>query len=75
MTREEIVELFTHHPPLADQVDRYRNIRLYGQELALLIDKSCSDSREKSLAITSVQQAVMWANAAIAIHEEEKKKK
>jgi hypothetical protein len=31
-----------------------------------VIDNNCPDSREKSLAMTNLEQAVMWANAAIA---------
>jgi hypothetical protein len=32
----------------------------------MLINDLCPESREKSLAITNLEQAVMWANAAIA---------
>lgn len=39
------------------------------KELAHLINKNAPESREKSLAFTSLQQTVMWANAAIAINE------
>lgn len=34
--------------------------------LSLLISKLCPDSREKSLAITKLEEAVFWANASIA---------
>jgi hypothetical protein len=32
--------------------------------LAATIDTSLQDSREKSLALTKIEEAVMWANAA-----------
>jgi len=60
---------FTHHPPKGDQAVRYGEIRAHAKELALIIDELAPDSREKSLAITHLEEAVMWANAAIARNE------
>jgi len=60
---------FTYHPPKNDQVKRYEEIRDHAKELALHIDNDCPDSREKSLAMTKLEEAVMWANAAIARNE------
>lgn len=57
---------FTYHRPRGDQPFRYAEIRDAGRDFAGLIDGRCPDGREKSLAITAVEQAVMWANAAIA---------
>ena len=37
-----------------------------GKELAYLIDGICPNSREKSLAMTKLEESVMWANASIA---------
>jgi hypothetical protein len=73
MTKEEIEQMFTYHPPQADQVDRYKAIRQAGKATALWIEENVPDSREKSLAFTALQECVMWANAAIAIHDKEKK--
>lgn len=61
--------IFSYHAPRGNQPDRYVAIRAKAKELAELIDSMCPESREKSLAITAVQQTVMWANAAIAINE------
>jgi hypothetical protein len=44
-------------------------MRQKGLELAEEITRSCPECREKSLALTKVEEAVMWANAAIARHE------
>lgn len=63
--------IFTYHKPFGTQQDRYVALRDKAKELAKMIETSCPDSRERSLAITNVQQAVMWANAAIAINEKE----
>lgn len=62
---------FTHHPPIGDQADRYQLIREYGAALADVIVGCCPPSRERALALTNVEQAVMWANAGIARNESE----
>ena len=49
--------------------DNYANIRDKAKDLAYLIEEFCPDSREKSLAITNLEQFVMWANASIARNE------
>lgn len=67
----QIESIFTYHRPINDQPKRYEEIRNEAKSFALLIDSHCPASREKSLAITSLQQTVMWANAAIAINETE----
>lgn len=60
---------FTYHPPKGDQAQRYEDIRRNAHSLAAFIDASCPDSREKSLALTKLEEAVMWANASIARNE------
>lgn len=62
-------QVYTYHAPKADQPQRYESIRAKAKELAELIEKSCPDSREKSLAHTNLEQTVMWANASIARNE------
>lgn len=60
---------FTYHPPKGDQPDRYDHIRRNAKMLASIFEDYCPESREKSLAMTNLEQAVMWANAAIARNE------
>ena len=69
MTREDIESIFSYHKPTATQPLRYETIRDTAKTLAYTINDNCPDSREKSLAITNLQQAVMWANASIALNE------
>lgn len=45
------------------------SIRDKAKELALVIDDCVPDSREKSVAMTNLEQVVMWANAGIARNE------
>ena len=65
----EIENRFTYHAPRGNQVDRYHEIRKAGLDFANLINCKCLDSPEKSLAIRKIEEAVFWANAAIARNE------
>ncbi len=69
MTIEEIEKNFSCHACDDDQALRCGNIRSMAKLLAHAIDNSCPDSRERSLAFTKLEEAVMWANAAIARNE------
>lgn len=68
LTSSDIENIFTHHPPKDGQVEKYQALREHAKSLATLINNACPESREKSLAITKIQEAVMMANASIAIH-------
>lgn len=66
---QKIDRAFTYHPPHGDQAERYVEIRDYAKTLARLMCGLCPPSRELSLALTNLEQAVMWANSAIARNE------
>ena len=63
---QQIENNFMYHAPKEGQVEKYTAIREKAKELAYLIDGQCPNSREKSLAVTNLEQSVMWANASIA---------
>jgi len=69
MDKHDLDNRFTYHPPKNDQQIRYEMLRDRARNLAGFIDEKCPDSREKSLAITHLEDAVMWANASIARNE------
>lgn len=60
---------FQHHSPKGNQTERYEIIRATAKEFAKLIMSNCPVSRERSTALTHVDSAVMFANAAIARNE------
>lgn len=70
MTKDQIDNIFTYHPPFGSQTTRYELLREVARTLAYRINTSCPESPQKFLALTAVQQAVMWANAAIACNEQ-----
>lgn len=63
---ERIENDFTYHTPKEGQPQKYEDIRNKAKELAYLIDCHVPESKELSLAITKLEEAVMWANAGIA---------
>lgn len=69
MNQAEIEKRFTYHPPQGNQAERYSYIRDWAKWLALQICNITPESWEQSLAITALEECVMWANAAIARNE------
>lgn len=63
---DRIENAFTYHAPQPGQPQKYEAIRGKAKELAYLIDELCPDGREKSLAMTKLEECSMWANASIA---------
>jgi hypothetical protein len=66
MDISELIKRFTYHEPTPEKIDTFRDIRQAGFNLVEILNKVLPDSREKSLAITNIEQAVMWANASLA---------
>lgn len=66
---DEIKKRFTYHAPKEGQPEKYDVIREVAFSFAEIINNMCPDSREKSLALTALEECVMWANASIARNE------
>jgi len=66
VTPEDLANRFTYHAPKDGQAKLYEMIREEAHGTAVTINNQCPESREKSLAITHLEEAVFWANAAIA---------
>lgn len=63
---EQIENNFKYHAPKEGQAEKYNSLREKAKELAYLIDELCPNSREKSVAMTQLEDTIMWANASIA---------
>lgn len=66
MNPADIENRFTYHPATPGQAKLYETIRDGAKALAEFVNESCPDGREKSLAITHLEETVFWANASIA---------
>ena len=69
MEEKRLNTAFTYHAPKGDQAERYGLLRDAGKSFAGLIMGYTPASREQSLALTYLEEAIMWANAAIARNE------
>jgi len=66
----EISRRFAFHKGTEITGPKHDEVRTKLRILALWVLDNVPPSRERSLALTGLQEAMMWCNAAIAIHTE-----
>lgn len=69
--REEVLQTdidnrFTYHSPDNDAGMKHSTVRNACKDMADLLNSVLPEGREKSLAITKLEEVMMWSNAAIA---------
>lgn len=72
ISQKQLVQIsnnFSYHRPTPDQIPAYEDIRNKAKEFALYLATQVPESRELSLAMTQLEQCVIWANAGIARNE------
>lgn len=57
---------FTYHAPTPERVNLHELTRDACRIAATAINANAPECREKSLALTKIEEAMFWANAAIA---------
>lgn len=57
---------YKYHAPTEAKAEMYVAIRGRGKDFASLLNSLCPEGREKSLAMTKLEECIMWANASIA---------
>lgn len=62
-------DVFTYHEPTGDKNRRYKDIRIYAKDFAAAILRNTPKSADQSAAIRKVREAMMTANAAIALEK------
>ena len=63
----DLDNIFTYHSPTSDQVEQYSKIRNAAKEFARVVIENSPASSDQSTAIRKIREAVMTANAAIAL--------
>lgn len=63
---EQLENNFTYHPPDEISAVKYTEIRDRAKLFARFLLETCPPTRERSLAITAIENSVFWANASIA---------
>ena len=67
LTLADTARIFSHHPPRTPEtVSKHQEVRVGCAQLAALLDEACPDSYELKKALDKIQEAMFWANAAIA---------
>lgn len=66
LTDKQIEDRFKHHCLDEDQI-----LRDVIVGVAIMLDERCPFSREKSLALTKLEECAMWANKSIAMQKTE----
>lgn len=70
-SEQDLRDRFRHHPPKTQaRIDAHEGVRDRAADFAVWLNASLPECREKSLALTAIQESAMWANAAVAIHED-----
>ncbi len=67
VTREQLDDIFTYHAPDDDQTIKYAKIRIAALALANVILECTPVCGDQQAAIRKVREAVMTANAGIAL--------
>ena len=69
MNKEQIIETFCYHEPTSASIGMHIEVRGDMMNAVLTIASKLPDSREKTMFITAMQEAHMWAHAALAMCE------
>jgi len=64
----DIENIFTYHAPSAEQLPKYEAIRAKAKEMGQVIVDNTPGSADQTAAIRLLREAVMTANAAIALN-------
>lgn len=67
----EFIHGATNHPPTKEAIARHEACRDGAIHFAAVVLSVVPPSRERSLAITKIEEALMWARKAIAVHQGE----
>lgn len=67
---DDLTRRFAYHAPTGGKAQKHAAVREACLKLASEITNLCPEGRETALAITKVEEAMVWANAGIARNPE-----
>lgn len=65
---KNVKERVTYHPPSENQKKFYEKQRKQFTDVIIFVESELEESREKSIAMTKLEEALFWANACVARH-------
>lgn len=63
----DLDHIFVHHSPGPEEAEKYRALRVSAKQFAATIEELTPASADQTDAIRKVREALMTANAAIAL--------
>jgi len=66
---KDLENRFTHHQPNQSKAMKHAIVRDRCKKLAEALVDVCPDTRERSIALGKIEEAMFWGNAAIARNE------
>lgn len=63
---QKMEKIFTYHKPKKEQERIFVEIRAKALDLGSYIDSYVPEGKEREMALTKLEEVVMWANAAVA---------
>lgn len=70
LSEEEIADRVTYHAPSKLGIERHAVLSDAIEVAMSVVNTTCPDGREKSLAFTHLEEAKFWASAAVARNPE-----
>lgn len=64
--KERIESDLAHHAPTPAKQEKHEGVRAAAMAMAVIVVTLAPAGREQSLALTKLEEAMFWANAAIA---------
>ena len=68
--KSEIQNRFGYHRATADSAPKHAKVRTLCENFANELDELIPEGRDKSLALTKLQEGMHWANSAIAMEND-----
>lgn len=63
---DDLDKRFNYHAPDEDKASCHQAVREAARRMAVSVLQATPKGREQSLALTKIEEAMFWANAAVA---------
>jgi hypothetical protein len=64
---DNVVDVFSYHAPEGNDLERYQALRDAARAFAVVILMNCPDTADQQAALRKVREAMMTANASVAL--------